>query len=216
MYFSRQGSAFVVQSYQHSKQFKTRIWSRFDLFNCLQKIIGAFKSKVGRLDRDKHMSCSDERVYSNQPQGWRSINYNNFIFLAERFETVFQAKGRIKVADKLRFEFCQIDASRNYVKALHGRPVDRLFNRGLSVHHQFINRPFDRQWIKERYRTVCLRIEIEKKDTFSLTGKGGSQIDGGSCLPYPTFLICDGNYHSLHSGKLALHGFVNKDKDRKS
>ena len=50
-----------------------------------------------------------------------------------------------------------------------------------------------------------MRIEIEKKDTFSLSGKCGSQVDGGSGLPYPTFLVGDGDYHSLHSGKLTLH-----------
>ena len=36
--------------------------------------------------------------------------------------------------------------------------------------------------------------------------KSGGQIDGGSGLPYPAFLICDGNYHSLHCG---ISRFVN-------
>jgi hypothetical protein len=50
-----------------------------------------------------------------------------------------------------------------------------------------------------------LWIEIEKKDALSFAGKGGGQIDGGSGLPYPTLLVGDGDYHSLHSGKLSLH-----------
>jgi hypothetical protein len=53
-----------------------------------------------------------------------------------------------------------------------------------------------------------LGIEVEKQDTFSLAGEGGGQIDGSSGLPYPTFLIGDGNYQSLHSGKLALQMFI--------
>jgi len=57
------------------------------------------------------------------------------------------------------------------------------------------------------YEANAIALEIEKKDTFSLAGKGGGQIDGGSGLPYPTFLVGDGNYHSLHSGKLSLHDF---------
>jgi hypothetical protein len=54
-----------------------------------------------------------------------------------------------------------------------------------------------------------LWIEVEKQDTFSLAGKGGGEIDGGSGLPYPTFLVGDGYYHSLHSGKLSLHRLTN-------
>jgi len=53
-----------------------------------------------------------------------------------------------------------------------------------------------------------LGIEIEKKDTFSLTGKGGGEINRGSGLPYPAFLVGDGDYHSLHSGDLSLQKFM--------
>jgi hypothetical protein len=62
-------------------------------------------------------------------------------------------------------------------------------------------------WIQKRDGAIGLRIEIEKEDTLSLSGKRGGQIDGGSGLPYPTFLVGDGDYHSLHSGKLSLHRF---------
>jgi len=79
-----------------------------------------------------------------------------------------------------------------------------LLDRRLPVHHQLVDRTIDVDGIEKRDRAVGLRIEVEKQDTFSLAGEGGGEVDGGSSLPYPTFLVGDGDYHSRHSGKLAL------------
>ena len=41
-------------------------------------------------------------------------------------------------------------------------------------------------------------IQVEKEDTFSLSSKSGGQVDGGCCFANATFLVGNGNDHSLH------------------
>jgi len=106
--------------------------------------------------------------------------------------------------DKLR----QIDPRGNDRQVLDRSRVYRLFDRRLPIHHQLVDGSLDLRRIEKRDGAVGLRIKIEKKDTFSLAGKGGGEINRGSGLPYPAFLVGDGNYHSRHSGSLALRGFI--------
>ena len=66
------------------------------------------------------------------------------------------------------------------------------------------------------YEANAIALEIEKQDASSFAGKSGGKINGGSGLPYPPFLVGDGDYHSLHSGKLLLRWSIAVVKLRKT
>src|SRR6185437_10336064 len=197
-----------MQRDEHAEQLEIRIRTRFDFLVRLQQIVRAFECEVRRLDRNQHVRSRDEGVDRDQTKRRRRVDHDHFVLLPERLETILQPERRVEIADELRLEFSEIDAGWNDVQVLDWSLVHRLFDRCLAVHHQFVNRPLDSARIQIRDRTIRLWIEIEEKDAFSFAGKGGGEIDGGSGLPYPTFLVGDGYYHSLHSGKLSLHDFL--------
>ena len=76
--------------------------------------------------------------------------------------------------------------------ALHG--VDGVFGDCLIDDVRYCVRQFIRHLAAEGHGKVCLWVEVDAQDFFTLLRKGGGKVHRGGGLGYTAFLVDDCDY----------------------
>jgi len=183
----------VIHSEQDALDGKCRVNRAAKAHQCVEQFGDALHGVILALNRHDDRVAGRERVNGKEIEGWRAIDENVVVVLANGLNEVFKLVFASFHADELDGGTDKIFVCRNEVQAGNlgleddsgGRFVqdDGMVNRASSG----ILRE------SEAASRVSLRIRVYEERALFFSGQRGTEIDGRGGFSHAALLICDGN-----------------------
>jgi len=188
----------VVHGHEYAFDDQFLVEAALHDLNGIEQFAQAFEGEeLGLYRNDDRIGCG-QCVDRNQAQRGLAVDDDKVVIVFNRFEQRFQHPFAVGVVDHFYFGAHEVDMAGHYVEVGNIRFEDDIPD-GCLIHHAVVQALGNIVQIEPHTGgAVGLGIGIDQQCSHFQHCKAGREVDGGSGIAHPPFLICD-SYYSCHS-----------------